>query len=155
MGGSSFVDWLRKPLQQQWHSSVFWKGLTKSIPVLLHWLRWRVSSGKSILIGLDKIVGLEESSILNKELREQLSKNRILVLAHASELGGIPSLPGRWRSSSSLGLSGQLALEWDKFTIALKDAGISLQAGEYSLIWVARGGMLQEFFRLKIIILLS
>jgi len=80
LGGSSVVDWFRKSNHQQLKSFKIWSGLTKSIPVLLHWLRWKPYSGNLILIGVDKITGLEESSILLDPLRSQLSLNHILVL---------------------------------------------------------------------------
>jgi hypothetical protein len=108
LGGSSVVDWLRKSNHQQQKSSSIWSGLTKSIPVLLHWLRWKPVSGNSILIGVDKIVGLEESSILSDSLRSQLSLNHILVLAQARDTVGVSPFPDRWRTSDSLGLSGQM-----------------------------------------------
>jgi hypothetical protein len=105
LGGSSVVDWLRKSNHQQLKSSSIWSGLTKSIPVLLHWLPVEGRTGNSILIGVDKIVGLEECSILSEPLRLQLSLNHILVLAQARETMGVSPFPDRWRTSFSLGLS--------------------------------------------------
>jgi hypothetical protein len=49
LGEFSVVDWLRKTAHNQQKVSSFWSGMTKSIYVILHWLRWSPVSGNSVL----------------------------------------------------------------------------------------------------------
>jgi hypothetical protein len=44
-------------------------------------------------------------------------------------------LPDHWLHSRDLPLFGSMALEWDSYTAALKQAGISLTDARDSLIW--------------------
>jgi hypothetical protein len=41
----------------------------------------------------------------------------------------------QWKSSEELGLTGNLALEWENYTRALIRSGIHLQPGEDILLW--------------------
>jgi hypothetical protein len=103
--------------------------------VILHWLRWKPGNGKEISLGRDKILGLENRSILSPQLRNRLSSQNFLFLAQLKVTAGAPLLPDRWIHSSLLQLQDPLALEWDAFTLALQSAGISLSNDRDSLLW--------------------
>jgi hypothetical protein len=62
------IHWLRKKSHKQSRASPFWRGLISASPVILHWLRWLPGSGCEILIGRDKILGLDNRSILSPPL---------------------------------------------------------------------------------------
>jgi hypothetical protein len=78
---------------------------------------------------------LENFSLLSDTLRLHLSNFRITSLAQARDSDDFSVFPGRWRSSESLRLGGQGAFEWNYFTIALRNAGITLQNSVDALVW--------------------
>jgi len=94
--------------------------------VILHWLRWCPGSGKEIKLGRDKLIGLDDHSILSLQLRSSLMSLNIFSLAQLKiETDAFP-LPDRWLHSSDLALGRPSALELDTFTAALKCSGLSL-----------------------------
>ena len=52
--------------------------------------------GKSILLGLDSIVGLEDSYVLSSELVTYLNDYGLYTLNHALNLGGWSKLIAYW-----------------------------------------------------------
>jgi hypothetical protein len=136
LGNSSIFAWLRKSSHQQQRASSFWNGMTRNIFVILHWLRWIPGSGNSISIGRELIIGLENRSLLSESLRLHLSNNHITSLAQARDTDNIFSFPGRWRSSDSLSLGGQDAIDWNSFINSLRGAGIILRNSVDTLVWV-------------------
>jgi hypothetical protein len=73
--------WLRRPSLVQQRASPFWEGLLSASPVVLHWLRWKPGTGTEILLGKDKILGLENLSILSPALRSFLALKGLGCLA--------------------------------------------------------------------------
>jgi hypothetical protein len=69
LGDTPVFAWIRKSSHLQQRASSFWNGLTKTFFVILHWLRWRPGSGTLISIGRDKIIGLEDRSLLSEPLQ--------------------------------------------------------------------------------------
>jgi ribonuclease HI len=114
---------------------MFWKGLVASSPVILHWLRWKPGSGTEIKIGRDKIIGMEDSSILSPVLCSKLVSLNLLHLAQVGIPSGSPYIPDFWLGCTELSLSGREAMEWNRFTSELKNAGISLVVEPDSLMW--------------------
>jgi hypothetical protein len=68
LGEFSVEDWLRKTTDNQQKESSFWSRMTKSLFVIVHWLRWSLVSGNSVYLGRDLIAGLENNSILSYDL---------------------------------------------------------------------------------------
>jgi hypothetical protein len=95
------TGFVSQPLQLK-RASPFWKGLVASSPVILHWLRWKPGSGTEIKIGRDKIIGLEDSSLLPPALCSKLCSLNLLNLAQVRIPTGTPSLPDNWMGSSEL-----------------------------------------------------
>jgi hypothetical protein len=136
LGSLPLLTWLRKPSLLQKRASSFWKGLISSSPVILHWLRWKPGSGTDILIGRDKILGLEEQSILSPNLRSQLCSLNLLCLAQVRSSTRVLPLPDNWMGSGDLHLSGLNATDWDSFTTALRSAeSLSMMSQTLSLGW--------------------
>jgi hypothetical protein len=135
LGNLPLLDWIRKPSHLQRRVSSIWKGLTLSSPMVFHWLRWRPGSGSDILIGRDKILGLEDRSILSTPLRSHLTSINILWLAQARDLIRVFPLPNKWLSSGHLNLSGEATTDWDTFSSALRSAGISLNSESDTIFW--------------------
>jgi hypothetical protein len=109
--------------------------MTRNLGVILHWLRWSPGSGTLIRVGRDKICGMENSSLLSDALCLQLQHNHITHLAQASISDRRSQFPESWRSSESLNLCDQNGIEWSSFTLALREAGITLRNAEDSLVW--------------------
>jgi hypothetical protein len=65
LGAKPLSFWLRRTHLIQSLDSPFWKGLVSSSQVILHWLRWSPGSGKDINLGRDKLIGLDDLSILS------------------------------------------------------------------------------------------
>jgi len=120
-------------------ASPFWKGLISASPVVLHWLRWKPGTGTEIQLGRDKILGLENLSILSPSLRSQLALQGFFCLAQVNVLTNSAFLRNCWSSSSDLQLPSPTAREWDSYTVALKAAGVSLTDRPDKLLWA--GGM--------------
>jgi len=110
-GDQPLSIWLQKShLIQRW-ASPFWKGLVSSSQVILHWLRWSPGSGKDIILGRDKLLGLDELSILSLQLRSLLRSRNISSLAQLKKENGAFPLPDHWWHSSDLDLGGPTSLE--------------------------------------------
>jgi hypothetical protein len=120
-------------------ASPFWKGLISSSPVVLHWLRWKPGTGSEILLGRDKILGLENLSILSPLLRSQLESKSLHCLAQVKVATNNGFLQDSWCTSSALQLPQPIAREWDSYTRALKAAGISLVIS--LILYCGQGGM--------------
>jgi hypothetical protein len=81
LGALPLLPWLRMTTHEQGRASPFWKGLLSASPVILHWLRWKPGSGTEISLGRDKILGLDNLSILSPQLRSLLSSQSFFFLA--------------------------------------------------------------------------
>jgi hypothetical protein len=111
-----------------------------SSQVILHWLRWSPGSGKDIQLGRDKLIGLDELSILSLQLRSLLLTHNITTLAQLKKENRVFPLPDHWLHSSDLALGGPAASELDTFTAALKCSGLSLTAERDTLTWTGGDG---------------
>jgi len=135
LGSLPLARWIRKPTFQLRWSSPFWKILISSIPIILHWLVWNPGDGTDIRIGADKVLGMGDRSLLTPELRYLLQQQNLYYLAQVKIQPGGRALPDIWLDSGLLQLSYQKALEWDHYTSALKEAGVSLTHGPDTLSW--------------------
>jgi ribonuclease HI len=135
IGSQPLHLWLRKTQLLQKRASPFWRGLVSSSPVILHWLRWWPGSGSEIKLGRDKLLGLDDRSILSLPLRSQLGSFNFFSLAQMKVETRVSPFPDRWLHSRDFPLFGSMAREWDSFSAALKQAGISLTEARDALIW--------------------
>jgi hypothetical protein len=104
-------------------------------------------SDTGIFLGRDKIIGMEDSSILSPTLISKLVSSNLIHLAQVGSPSGSPYLPDFWLGGTELSLSGQEVVEWTRFTSALKNAGISLIEEPDSLRWA--GGDASGFISVK------
>jgi len=116
--------------------SSFWDGMTRNLSVILHWLWWSLSSGTPISLGRDKICGLENRYLLSESMHMHLLNHQLTILSQASITDSLSSFPSRWRTSESLDLCDQDEIDWNSFTMALRDASITLRNCEDTLVWV-------------------
>jgi hypothetical protein len=86
--------------------------MMKSLPLITHWLSWKPGNGCSVLIGLDKILGIGNASILSQEILLVLKNQNIRYLYQAKAQSSWGYIIDQWRSSEDLGLTGNIALEW-------------------------------------------
>lgn len=122
----SVATCLRSATVIQPPASQTWKNLLKSLPLITHGLSWNPRNGHSVLIGMDKIQGMGDSSLLSQELLVALKHNDIHYLYQARALSSSDFITDQWKSSLDLGLSKNLALEWSSFRKALVSFGIHL-----------------------------
>jgi hypothetical protein len=95
-GSLHFCEWLRKPSLIPKRASTFWKGLVAASPVILHWLRWLPGSGSEIFVGRDKIIGVEDCSILSSSLISKLVSTNRSNLAQVGRPSDSHYLPDSW-----------------------------------------------------------
>lgn len=116
-------------------ASQTWKNLTKSLPLITHWLSWFPGNGQSILLGQDIILSNGSISLLSPELLVVLRDKNLRYLYQARAQNPEGFYIDRWKSSSDLGLSGALDFEWRSFVNFLLYSGICLQHNEDLLVW--------------------
>jgi hypothetical protein len=85
------ATWLRSTQVIQLLASHFWKNLMNSLPVITHWLSWNLGNGYSILIVLDKILGIGNTTILSHELllALKIKKYSLFVPSEGSVILGL------------------------------------------------------------------
>jgi hypothetical protein len=123
---SSLLSWFRKSSHTYSSASRIWLSLLRSLPIILHWITWCPGAGHSISLGRDRILGLGEGSFLSSNLLSALKLRQVTTLALAKVGRESVFTAEKWRSSVDLGLTGELASEWNGFISDLRCAGISL-----------------------------
>jgi hypothetical protein len=83
--------------------------------------------GQQILIGRNKVIGLEDRSLLSTTLLSHLNNINITILAHLHDSSNTVSFPKTWKNKDVLGLIGDLAIEWNSYNTALRGIGILLR----------------------------
>jgi hypothetical protein len=129
------ATWLRTASPLQPAASHILKNLMKSLPLITHWISWKPDNGYSILIRLDKILGIVNSSLLSSELLLDLKDKNVRYLYQAIAQSSLGFITNQWKSSEELDLSGNLATEWFSFCKALIQSGVQVQPRDDSLIW--------------------
>jgi hypothetical protein len=104
-------------------ASLIWRSLLKNIPFIHHWLCWKPGSGHAIHIGRDAILGLGSKAFLSSGLLNYLRNIKVFFLFQAQHTSDGGFTCTNWKSSSDLGLSGELAQEWKSYCSALLEQG--------------------------------
>jgi hypothetical protein len=104
--------------------------------LILHWLSWDPGSGQIISIGNDRILGLDAHLVLSLPLVTALNQKNIFSLAQAKGLSDSHHFCNYWFNNSDLGLSGDLASEWDQYIRVLIDSEILLQDRADVMMWI-------------------
>jgi len=71
---STLINWLRFPSHIFNSTSRIWSNLTRTIPIINHWLNWRPGVGHLITIGRDQILSISYRSFLHEETITLLNK---------------------------------------------------------------------------------
>jgi len=120
----SVMTWLRSADAVTSFGSRSWKNIWNTLPVILQWMAWKSSSGHSISIGKDVILGLGHGSFLSQEMVNILNQRKIHLLYQARWVLLRGSIGSIWISSDELGLVEDLTVEWDRYRQNLIDSGI-------------------------------
>ena len=79
-----------------------------------------------IAIGEDKILEMGDKSFLSVNPIYALHYRNIYTLAQAMNTNDNLKISDSWLRSNEIGLSGDLAIEWDHFRKKLMDSGVYL-----------------------------
>jgi hypothetical protein len=123
---TTLINCLRQPSHHCASPSKFWSSLIRTLPIILHWIRWCPRAGSLSVVGRDKILGMSERSLLSAELLSTLEAKNISTLAHASQAIDLLSFATVWRNNDELGLSDTLSSDWNNFTSYLSKDDITL-----------------------------
>ena len=93
-------------------SSYFWNGFVRVFIWISKALSWKVGNGKLIILGVDQIMGLDDSYVLSPELVECLHDYVMYSLNHAQNLGRGSNSNGYWLGADDLKLGGDWKEEW-------------------------------------------
>jgi hypothetical protein len=126
MPHTSLASWLRTTTPPPRSASPFWKNINKSASWLKNSLCWLPGSGHSIVLGKDRITGMETFSDLSPDLISNLNSKQVYFLFQAATGRRSNSLLNTWKSSLELGLPPNLAAEWNSFCQHLANTGIPL-----------------------------
>jgi len=137
------LSWLRLAEAFSPFGSQSWKNIQNTLPIILQWMAWKLSSRHSILVGRDAILGMGRDSFLSQDLVNYLNRGNIHLLFQANRITERGTLGQSWYNTIALGLEVNLAVEWDIFRRNLIDIGIVLMDRPDELIWT-RGDMLGQ-----------
>jgi hypothetical protein len=134
--GVDVIFWLRNENYRYLVASLFWRNLLLSVPLLKKWLAWSFGTGTRVLVGLDPFVGSGPSFRLSTGLISHLHTLNIFSLADISHTSPY-NVSGShdWLTPIDLGLEGDLASEWDSYTLMLRCSGVSLRNEEDTILW--------------------
>ena len=132
--GWAVGDWLRLTSYNVERTSVVWRALLKSIPLLKSWLAWKPGDGWNIRVGRDSIVGLDKGWRLSDALLTRLMNRNIFFLAQAAKRNVANSWTV-WYSLVELGFMDALGIEWDNYINLLRNVGICLNSAKDCLFW--------------------
>ena len=96
-------------------------------------LAWQVGNGKSVLLGIDPIIGTQGLISFPAGFRDFLEDLDIVSLSQAHNT--LPRLHKYWYTAEELCIAGDWKLIWDSFTRILELGGIRLNTHSDSMIW--------------------
>jgi len=132
---TTIINWLRLPTFNMTTVSKIWGDLLKSIHLIMQWLSWIPGLGHLVGLDRDKILGLDDRSILSPKLVSFLIHNKISFLSQARNLAEQVGPSTSWYRYGDLGLSGSLVVEWERYRMALIGVGASIHEGDDTLMW--------------------
>jgi ribonuclease HI len=132
--GIDVPSWIKRNDFKHSVASVIWRNLMTTMPIILRWTAWTVGCGKQISLGMDAFVGGNDRCFLSHPLISHLHNLNIFSLAQAA-LPNNSTSSTVWIDSKQLNLSGELALEWDNFILAIRSNGIYLKDSCDKLVW--------------------
>ena len=98
-----------------------------------------VGDGTSILLWVDPIVGMEDSSIFSSNLVEYLNDFGMTTLSHVRNAGVCYNYVPYWLEVEDLDLGGPWKDEWYQYTVNLNRDGIILRFSKDNIVWALNG----------------
>jgi hypothetical protein len=80
LSGMTIIEWIRSPRKTVINSSICWKAMVETFPLIGKWIVWNVGNGKSIRIGENPWVNSGEGFKLTKNLVNALHGRGIFTL---------------------------------------------------------------------------
>ena len=131
----SVMDWIRWDSKHARGGSIIWKALIKAFEVIRNGLAWRVGNGQQFIIGKDPWAGCGMSHLLSDPLKNFLQREGLTFLSQVADQASTTFWNQGWMSGIDIGVQGNLAEEWDRYTQALRVANIRLVQRNDSLVW--------------------
>lgn len=98
-------------------------------------LYWQVGSGANIRIGLDQVLGMEDSYPLSNTLINYLQVLGLNTLDRICIQRNDEAGFAVWMNSKDLVLSGCFATEWENYIRSLNSAGVKINLDPDRLVW--------------------
>jgi hypothetical protein len=140
----SVKSWLSVETDIPRSTSFFWKNFLKAKSLITTWLCWRPGSGHTTDLDRDCILGMNSSVRLSPQLITHLNTKHISFLSQIHASCRSDAHPDNWITNASLGLSNDVAHDWENFCLALTQLGIHLtpMADHPHWTWGDRSGFL-------------
>jgi hypothetical protein len=122
----SVKSWLSVETDIPRSTSYFWKNLLKAKRLITTWLCWHPGSGHTIDLDRDCILGMNASARLTPQLISHLNTKHISFLSQIRASCRSDAQPDSWITNTSLGLTNDVARDWENFCLALTQLGIHL-----------------------------
>jgi hypothetical protein len=81
--GMDLTSWLRKDVHPTKNTSIIWKNLILSLPIIKRWLAWEIGTGQRTLLGRDPFIGCGDNYQLSTPLLHALNSQNIFMLSQA------------------------------------------------------------------------
>ena len=98
-------------------------------------LCWKVGDGMYVQVGIDPMVGLENTFNISRSLTDYLQDFGIKTLNQARIGCDLETNGSYWFSVEDLDLTGDWYLEWEKYVSSLLLVGLHLSEAEYMMVW--------------------
>ena len=116
------------------NNSIIWNGSIRVFGWLSKSLCWKVGDGRSVQVGINHVVGLEQHFSLSQFLFDYLHFN--IHMLYQDRIGcDFSSFRSYWFLAKDLDLTGDLYLEWERYVSLLYLVGLHLSEAEDRLVW--------------------
>jgi hypothetical protein len=99
------------------------------------WICWNPSSSHSIVVGIDRIIGLDNASFLSAPLITLLNSHNNFFLYQTRLSRDHNIQDAGWKAGIDYDLSPELNLKWENYCSELSRAGITLTKSMDQLLW--------------------
>lgn len=129
------LNWIRNPLKVTKGTSSIWVGFIKVYSWMARDLSWRVGNGKDILVGIDPILGLDDTYTLSNEVIYTIHRFEFATLSKIKRTHKREN-QSYWLNALEMGFQDETAMEWDRYINKLNAVGCRLTKEKYKLIWI-------------------
>ena len=114
-------------------ASNIWISISQTLPFIAGDLGWMVGRGVQVFIGIDPIVGMLSDASLSEGLVRNLQLRELFVIKRVAK--ETKTLGLRWLTAQELHLSGDWALEWERYVTNIPMVGINLLDNSDCIVW--------------------